>query len=74
MENKTDLQRFVELYASFGIDCVVHQENDKQLIDLGDTSYTDNNTRSNKFGGYSGFYSCVVFDSKGKFLRQGFWE
>lgn len=86
MENdKTDLERFVELYKSFGIDCKVniaekdgqlmHVNKDDRFILIGD--YYDNKhetTGSDKFTGYPSFYSDVVFDKDGKFKTQGFWE
>jgi len=34
----------------------------------------DNPTLSNKFQGYTGFYTEIIFDLEGKFMSQGFWE
>jgi hypothetical protein len=74
---KTDLEKFKELYSSFGIDCIVNEE-DKEgnvFIQLGEDSYTDSQTTTNhKLGGYFGFYSIIRFDCNGQFLNQSFYE
>lgn len=75
----TDLENFTELYKSFGIECVIIQKDDHQVINIGDldNGYGDGKegTYSDKFtGGYPGFYSEVKFDKKGKFINQSFRE
>lgn len=73
----TDLENFISLYKTFGIECQVNIIEDKQVIFLnGGSGYGTgyNNTDSNKFDGYGGFYSKVIFDLSGKFIMQGFWE
>jgi len=63
----TDLEKFVELYKSFGIELEVKTEG---------THYTIMMEANDdpKLEGYSTFYSDVTFDIDGKFLYQGFWE
>ena len=76
MELKSDLDRFIELYRSFGIDCVVNEKNEIKIIYLCESDYTFNEqaTLSDKLKGYNDFFSKVVFDSNGKFIEQGFYE
>lgn len=74
---KTDLERFIELYRSFGIECKAFEENDKKFILLGERPYNPERkqvTKSDKFGGHNYFYSDVWFTKEGKFIKQGFWE
>ena len=75
---KSDIERFIELYHSFGIECVVsHAEDGCQKIRLSagfDGYNTAALTLSPKFGGYNGFSSEVIFDRGGKFIGQNFWE
>ena len=70
----TDLEKFVALYKDFGIDCRVNQEEGEQKIYLGGFYGADGFTSSDKFDGYSGFYSVARFDLEGKFLGQDFYE
>jgi len=71
----TDLERFIELYRSFGIECRVFVNKDcNQEIDLNGSNLSNAQTDSIKFDGYAGFFSSVEFDMSGKFLKQGFWE
>lgn len=77
---KTDMGRFVELYRSFGIKLEIEAPEDG-LCDF-DGSPIKNakfaiilkEGYSPKFLGYTDFFSRVVFDDKGKFIAQGFWE
>jgi len=78
----TDQNKFIELYKGFGIDCKVNGSSDgSKMIILGydciginpnddDQTFTE----SEKFTGYGGFHTQVIFDEKGKFVKQGFWE
>ena len=68
----TDLEKFIDTYKQFGIEVKAYEEDDKIRIDLG--GWEDNSTKSDKFDGYSGFFSDLEFTKEGKFLRQGFWE
>ena len=84
----TDLERFVALYASVGIACKVsvsdkddynrQREKPVQIIRIGNwESYDvdeDRDTKSDKFDGYGGFYSEIIFDMDGNFIKQCFWE
>ena len=72
----SDLYRFINLYKSFDIDCVVDKEDDRFVIKFSGEHYNDGEpyTDSEKFEGYNGFYSIIIFDSKGKFIAQGFYE
>lgn len=73
---KTDLERFVELYASFGIVCDVDDLDSGYCITLLGNPIADSEegTRSEKLMGYNGFYSHVIFNSNGSFNNQGFYE
>lgn len=73
----TDLEKFVELYRSFGIECkVVEYERIKRILLNSGSKYItgnlDDDTKSEKFDGHAG--SEVMFDLTGKFIQQGFWE
>jgi len=74
----TDLDKFIELYASLGIKCVVWNdaEDDTQNITLeaGGYSADGTSTVSDKIKGYSGFVSIIIFDMDGEFKSQGMWE
>lgn len=82
-EQKTDLEKFVALYKSFGIECKVnkvdvphqysHMKAGDQYIVLTDGREGKNETGDSRFNGY-GMYTDIVFDSEGKFRSQGFWE
>jgi len=74
---KTDLQKFTELYSSFGITCVVNERIKGCYIEFIYSPYgTDETiqTLSNKFDGYNGFSSIIEFDKTGKFIKQSFQE
>lgn len=75
---KTDLERFIELYKSFGIECKVNKTNKDQYILFVQQNdydkYENRETRSEKFDGYYCFHSDITFDLDGKFIKQGFWE
>lgn len=81
---KTDLQKFIELYESFGITLKPCPEKYVDNVNLTITKYytvcmnlpedSEYNGASDKFCGYSGFFSEVRFDEEGKFISQGFYE
>jgi hypothetical protein len=60
-----DLEKFLNLYSELGVDLKVKTEED------GANPY-DNG--SDKFFGYTGFYTDITFDKDGKFTGQGFFE
>jgi hypothetical protein len=77
----TDLDKFIELYRSFGIECIVNEDSEtgETYIVLSNTniySYSaiEEVTKSDKITGYSDFFSIITFTEKGEFLQQGFWE
>jgi len=77
-EKKTDLERFVELYKSFGIECKVDDDGDgNQYVCLAEDQAPPNAydvTISEKLEGWEGFHSIIKFDQHGNFISQGFWE
>lgn len=65
---KTDLEKFIELYKGFGIELEAKENEDGDfylLLEQGD---------HHKLVGYNFFYSGVYFDKNGKFLQQSFLE
>ena len=75
---KTDLEKFIELYKSFGINCVVEETSEYDIITLTADEYdeilSDVNTYSDKFSGNSNIVSQIYFDKNGKFTEQSFWK
>lgn len=80
METKSDLERFLELYASFGFECVVNTlEDGRKTILLGDCPSAgevegERVTKDRRLIGYSGFYTRYVFSPAGGFIEQGAFE
>lgn len=70
---KTDLERFKELYLSFGIELNHTAEPDDGEIDIKLNGW-GSNARDQFDESYQGFYSLVTFDKNGKFIKQGFFE
>jgi hypothetical protein len=67
----SDLEKFIELYANFGIS-FNKQENDNVItLYLGEHDFA---YFSKKITGYYGFYSTIDFTKDGEFIKQGFWE
>jgi hypothetical protein len=64
----SDLEKFIELYKSLGIELKPTQSRNKEI-----TLHLEEGEHE-KFQGYSNFYSDIVFDKNGKFLYQGFYE
>lgn len=69
MSQKNDMEKFVELYKSFGIDLEIEQPLNDGYYDVSLSGEV-----SNKFRGYAGFGSVVIFDKDGKFVSQEFYE
>lgn len=69
----TDLEKFIDTYTQFGIE-VKTVETNKGNIQILLNGRDENDTKSDKFDGYSGFISILEFTKEGKFLTQGFWE
>lgn len=68
----TDLEAFIELYKRFGIEIKTFEEDGYTCVTL--NGYDEDETNSDKFDGYPGFYSGVKFTKEGEFIQQGFWE
>lgn len=78
----TDLEKFVDLYASIGVpltpEPVEHPYTDdvfrgaRQMLVLNTSNYDGDKTP--KVDGYSGFYTRIFFDQEGAFVAQGIWE
>ena len=62
----TDLEKFVDLYKSFGIDLEKNKDDNMTTIKM--------SSRNKEFGGYLYLYSIVQFDKDGKFIKQYFYE
>lgn len=76
----TDMERFIELYKSFGIE--LKAEKNKKWISIREGTYEDapgytisiEEGDHPKLGGYAGFGTVIEFTEDGKFLKQDFWE
>ena len=65
----TDLEKFLELYRSVGIEPEINEVKNGTLLRLEAES-----SRNSPFVGYMGFYTQITFDQNGKFQNQGIWE
>lgn len=65
---KTDLQKFIDLYASVGIE--LKPEN----TDRGYTIHIEGDHPSGKIDGYCMFYTKISFDFDERFLVQEIFE
>lgn len=76
----TDLQKFLELYRSVGIEPEINpdQESDfswvTPMVDRGTVLVLCGSTDANKTDGYMNFFTRIDFDKDGNFISQGFWE
>jgi len=75
----TDLEKFVELYKSFGVDVVVDSDEvpGEHQIHLTEGEMFNSGkgwTEDDRFEGYSDFFTTIIFDKDGKFVSQGFYE
>jgi len=69
----TDLQKFIELYQSFGIylsDQVELNKDQEYNIWIYPHDYYGEIKGSEKLKGYLGFYTSITFDINGKFISQ----
>ena len=69
----TDLEKFIDTYKQFGIEIKTY-ENTKGNIEINLNGWNETPTESDRFDGYSGFFSELEFTKEGKFLKQGFWN
>lgn len=73
----TDLERFVALYQSVGIEFQESGMTPERLPSSTEGAYRLTSGEGTELvisGGYSGFYTAIRFDSAGKFVSQGSWE
>jgi hypothetical protein len=71
MEEQTDLQRFIALYKSIGIELEPVADHDDRF---GKFSLVLEVRKHPKIGGYGGFSTDINFDADGKFVIQNIWE
>lgn len=74
----TDLKKFKNLYDGFGIDYTIEKfakgenihdyviNNDEIIINISPS----NQQQNQKIYGYHGFYTVLIFDKNGKFIKQ----
>jgi hypothetical protein len=77
----SDIEKFLRLYSELGVDLKVKTEEDgaKTITIIAEDSDDDMwhdpyDNGSDKFFGYTGFYTDITFDKDGKFTGQGFFE
>ncbi len=82
----TDLEKYIELYRSFGVEISPTREycggdswkegDGIWFVNLGSIDTYDQTlyVEPKLNHGYKGFYSVVHFDQDGKFIKQSFWE
>jgi hypothetical protein len=63
----TDLEKFIELYKSVGIEL-------KPIITEGGSFLNLGSEEHKLFKGYSESCTQIYFDKDGKFVKQEFWE
>jgi hypothetical protein len=68
----TDLDKFIALFQSVGIDIKPTKSDTGFSITLGDAD--EHPYTSDKVKGYTGFYTAIEFDPEGKFISMGAWE
>ena len=75
MDNKSDLQKFIDLYTSIGIKCNSQSNIDGSFtLSFGQSCCDVNSPNGKKFGEYYFFYTVITFDKFGKFIKQLFFE
>lgn len=78
LDKKTDLQRFMGLFTSLGIELnpVPDHPGEGQYLTIGPDEGTDNCAPKSEdiVLGYDGLHARIDFDDKGKFLSFGVWE
>ena len=69
---KSDIEKFKELFASFGIECKsIKLSGQRQGIcfEVEGSLPSEESTFSEKIDGYPSFYSMFYFDGNGKFVN-----
>lgn len=89
VRKKTDLEKFVELYRGFGIECKVNRveglegfENSSSVENFIQTIVIESGERHDSIVSETTFsdkirgnaYTKLVFSNEGKFIEQGIWE
>jgi len=64
----TDLEKFIELYKSVGIDLAPITDDDGLCLKIEQGNHGD------LVDGYSSFFTLINFDLSGEFVSQGIWE
>lgn len=68
----TDLERFIDLYKSFGVVLEAKTDNLDGVPVI--SVYMDGDTQPKFKMSYIGFFSIAYFTPEGIFINQGFWE
>lgn len=61
----TDLEKFIELYTSVGVIAESYTADDGSLL-----LYLETGCHGKAIQGFWGFFTEIVFDKQGKFVRQ----
>ncbi len=70
----SDLEKFVMLYKSWGIDLLVGIEETEEGTFQGIYSVVIEAHTHARLEGYGGFFTKLTFDEHGRFEKQGIWE
>lgn len=70
----TDLEKFIELYRSVGIELQPIQRDGLLVLRLQAPSAFLDTYQSSLIQGYDGFTTDIEFSPEGKFIRQVLWE
>ena len=73
-KKETDIEKFVKLYKSVGIDLQRSFVERDNLPNAFEELSISNNDDNEKIGGYRDFETTITFDKKGKFIIQEIWE
>jgi hypothetical protein len=69
----TDLEKFIDTYKQFGIEIKTFEKT-QGFVEILLNGGGDTATKSEKFDGYTCYFSSIIFTKEGKFVCQGFWE
>ena len=66
----SDLEKFLALYRSWGIELTVQRnvKDQRRTVSFGADDLTP------KLDGFPGFFTELVLDLEGMFIKQGLWE
>lgn len=71
---KSDMEKYIELYDSFGIELFPKNCVGGGIFETASFSIKIEYYENEKLEGYFGFYTEIFFDKDGNFLGQGIWE